>query len=161
MRLTTNQKEMGMMVFLAIGAIVLMLLYFRPKAPTSLDAHEEEKEEEMEEKEEEMQQQPASSGCTACESKQDMVGETDPSEILKGVKKGSMITYPESTRSIADSLYGVNHAEGICGRDTASNLDAALSRAKDQYEKQDCRVKRYYNMPAHLESAILGKSKIN
>ena len=159
MRLTTNQKEMAMMVFLVIGALVLILLYFfLPKAPTSLDAHEEE----MEMKEEkEMQQQPATTGCTDCDSKQDMVGETDPSKILKGVKQGSMITYPESTRSIADSLYGVNRAEGICGRDTASNLDAALSRAKDQYEKQDCRVKRYYNMPAHLESAILGKSKIN
>tara|TARA_B100000965_G_C19599460_1_gene761795 strand:+ start:1934 stop:2398 length:465 start_codon:yes stop_codon:yes gene_type:complete len=154
MRLTKSQKEMGMMALAAI-VIIALLYVFLPKAPTSLDAHEEEMEEE-----EEMQQQPASA-CTDCDSKQDMVGETDPSEILKGVKQGSMITYPESTRSIADSLYGVNRAEGICGRDTASNLDAALSRAKDQYEKQDCRVKRYYNMPAHLESAILGKSKIN
>ena len=154
MRLTKSQKEMGMMA-LAIIVIIALLYVFLPKTTTSLDAHEEDMEEE-----EEMQQQPASA-CTDCDSKQDMVGETDPSKILKRVKQASMITYPESTRSIADSLYGVNRAEGICGRDTASNLDAALSRAKDQYEKQDCRVKRYYNMPAHLESAILGKSKIN
>lgn len=155
MRLTKSQKEMGMIALAAI-VIIALLYVFLPKSPTGLEHHEQEMEEE-----EEMQQQPATTGCTDCDSKQDMVGETDPSEILKGVKKGSMITYPESTRSIADSLYGVNRAEGICGRDTASNLDAALSRAKDQYEKQDCRVKRYYNMPAHLESAILGKSKIN
>lgn len=89
------------------------------------------------------------------------VGQSEPSEILKGVKAGSMITYPESTRSIADSLYGVNHAEGICGRDTASNLDAALSRAKEGWSKQDCRVKKYTNMSSLLESAILGKAKMH
>lgn len=158
MRLTKSQKEIGM-AFAILAIVVVLLHIFLPKAFISFFQipYAQETEDDIQEEEE----QPAT-GCTDCDSiKQDVVGETDPSEILKGVKQGSMITYPESTRTIADSLYGVNRAEGICGRDTASNLDAALSRAKDQYEKQDCRVKRYYNMPAHLESAILGKSKIN
>ena len=89
-----------------------------------------------------------------------VAGETVPEEILKSVKAASMITHPISTRTFTDSLYGVNHAQGICGRDTASNLNAALARAKEGWNKQDCRVKKYTNMSSYLEDSILGKVKM-
>lgn len=146
------QKELLMLaIILAVGAFVVYQFLPDVKEYVGLDEHEDDNEEEDEEDE---------PPCSDCDQQQKTVGETDPSEILKGVKRGSMITYPESTRTIADSLYGVNRAQGICGRDTEGNLESALAKAKEGYNQKDCRVNRYYNMPAHLESAILGKAKI-
>lgn len=144
----------------AITLVVIIVAYvvarhfypqIGPKVPyIDLEGHEEEEEEEMDMKKVQTQATKAKKSA----------GETEPKKILAGVKMGSVIQYPESSRTIADSLYGVNNAQGICGRDTESNLDAALSRAKEGYMNKDCRVNRYYNMPAHLEDAILGKVKV-
>lgn len=148
---------------LAITLVVIVVAYvvvrhfypqIGPKVPyIDLEGHEEEEEEEMDDMKKVQAQ------ATEAQAKK-IAGETDPKKILAGVKRSSVIQYPESSRTIADSLYGVNNAQGICGRDTESNLDAALSRAKEGYKNKDCRVNRYYNMPAHLEDAILGKVKV-
>ena len=155
MRLTKKQSEM-----LSIVAIVVLLgmiaYHFMPSI--KLDAHETDEETSDEEGEEE--EEMAEADAAKAEKPRDLVGETDPQSILEGVKKASRITYPENTRSLADSLYGINRAEGLCGRDTKSNLDAAIARAKEGYEKNDCAIKRYYNMPGDLEAAILGKAKL-
>lgn len=155
MRLTKQQSEM-----LTIGVIVLLLamMAYHLMPSIKLDAHEMGEETSEEEGEQEEIAEPA---AAKAEKPRDLVGETDPQSILEGVKQASRITYPENTRSLADSLYGANRAEGLCGRDTKSNLDAAIARAKEGYERNDCAIKRYYNMPGDLEAAILGKAKLH
>lgn len=153
MRLTKKQSEM-----LTIAAIVVLVGMIAYHFMPSIKLEEQEEPEEREVEEEEEQQAAA---AAKAEKPRDLVGETDPQSILEGVKQASRITYPENTRSLADSLYGINRAEGLCGRDTKSNLDAAIARAKEGYEKNDCAIKRYYNMPGDLEAAILGKAKLH
>ena len=155
MRLTKQQSEM-----LTIGVIVLLLAMMACHLMPSIKLAAHEMGEETNEEEGEQEEKAETDPAAKAEKPRNLVGETDPQSILEGVKQASRITYPENTRSLADSLYGANRAEGLCGRDTKSNLDAAIARAKEGYERNDCAIKRYYNMPGHLEAAILGKAKL-
>ena len=84
-----------------------------------------------------------------------LVGESEASAILAGVKRGQLMDRPEITRNNLGRQIGVNHSEGLCGRDSASLQMNAIAKVMRAVENEECGGSvRPFNMPSHLDSTL-------
>ena len=84
-----------------------------------------------------------------------LVGETDASDILSGVKRGQLMSHPVVTRNNLGHRIGVNQSEGVCGRDSASLQASAIAKIIEAVADDQCGAHvRPFNMPSHLENTL-------
>ena len=137
---------------LALIAAALLAYWYSDSLKAMLSAGASEVEEEMGDAKEPVKKAASAAAAAAPVA---LVGESDASAILAGVKRGQLMDRPEITRNSLGRQIGVNHSEGLCGRDSASLQMNAIAKVMRAVENEECGGSvRPFNMPSHLDSTL-------
>ncbi len=146
MALSNNMK-------LALVAAALLAYYYSADLMKLLSAGASKAKEEMSDAKEPVEK--AASAAAAAAAPVALVGESEASAILAGVKRGQLMERPEITRRNLGRHIGANHSEGLCGRDSASLQMNAIAKVMKAVDNEECGGHvRPFNMPSHLESTL-------
>ncbi len=138
---------------LALIAAALLAYWYSDSLKAMLSAGASEVKEEMGDAKEPVKK--AASAAAAAAAPVALVGESEASAILAGVKRGQLMDRPEITRNSLGRQIGVNHSEGLCGRDSASLQMNAIAKVMRAVENEECGGSvRPFNMPSHLDSTL-------
>jgi hypothetical protein len=144
---------------LALIAATLLAYWYWDSLKGMLSAGASEVEEEMGDAKEPVKKaaSAAASAAVGVVAPVALVGESEASANKAGVKRGPQIDRPEITRNSLGRQIGVNHSEGLCGRDSASLQMNAIAKVMRAAENEECGAAvRPFNMPSHLDSTLRG-----
>lgn len=145
MALSNNMK-------LALVAAALLAYYYSADLMKLLSAGASKAKEEMSDAKEPVEKAASAAVAAAPVA---LVGESEASAILAGVKRGQLMERPEITRRNLGRHIGANHSEGLCGRDSASLQMNAIAKVMKAVDNEECGGHvRPFNMPSHLESTL-------
>lgn len=149
MALSNNMK-------LALVAAALLAYWYSDSLKAMLSAGASEVKEEMGDAKEPVKKAAsAAAAAVGAAAPVALVGESEASAILDGVKRGQLMDRPEITRNSLGRQIGVNHSEGLCGRDSASLQMNAIAKVMRAVENEECGGSvRPFNMPSHLDSTL-------
>ena len=141
---------------LALVAAALLAYWYSDSLKAMLSAGASEVKEEMGDAKEPVKKAAsAAASAAAAAAPVALVGESEASAILAGVKRGQLMDRPEITRNSLGRQIGVNHSEGLCGRDSASLQMNAIAKVMRAAENEECGAAvRPFNMPSHLDSTL-------